>query len=120
MINKKAVSQRINQIMTEVGMNQKSLSVLLGISQPAVSHYLQGRMPPPETLLQIPRLGNTTMEWLLTGSTTNPEAKLQIQETRPPYGKQAAFLALWETLPKEIQADLLALMQHIAQSRHRK
>lgn len=37
------------------------------MSQPAISKYLRDRIPPAETLLRLAELGQTTVEWILTG-----------------------------------------------------
>ncbi len=112
MSSNKQVSGRIREIMTQARLNQQALADLLGISQPAVSQYLQGRIPPPEALLSIARLGNTTIEWILTGKKSD-DAPHAIAEPRPGYGATSAFAALWEQLPGEIQRDLLSLMRKI-------
>ena len=67
LINKKQIGKRIRQIMGQLDVTQQELADLLGVSQPAISIYLKGRMPPPDVLLQIARLGGTTVEWILTG-----------------------------------------------------
>ena len=37
------------------------------ISQPAISKYLKERIPPADILLKLAQIGNTTIEWILTG-----------------------------------------------------
>ena len=112
MSNKSQVSGRIRAIMAQAQINQQGLADLLGMSQPAVSQYLQGRIPPPEALLSLARLGNTTIEWILTGEKRD-NAQQAIAEPRPGYGTTSAFAALWEQLPREIQRDLLGLIRRI-------
>jgi transcriptional regulator with XRE-family HTH domain len=115
LVNKKEIAQRIQQIMRDIGVTQQELADLLGISQPAISLYLKGRMPPPDVLLQIARLGGTTMEWLLTGETEHEENPLSVTEKRPVYGNRITLLILWKQLPENIQRDLLTLMRHMAE-----
>ncbi|OPX32562.1 hypothetical protein B1H10_07425 [candidate division KSB1 bacterium 4484_188] len=44
------LATRIRHVMQQEGLTQKDLAALLHISQPAVSLYLKGRMPPADTL----------------------------------------------------------------------
>lgn len=39
----------------------------IGVSQPAVKNYMDGRVPPAETLIKISDLTNCSIHWLLTG-----------------------------------------------------
>ncbi len=112
MSSKKQISERIRTIMAQAQLTQQRLASLLGISQPAVSQYLQGRIPPPEVLLNIARLGDTTIEWILTGDKRGG-APNAIAESQSGYGRTSVFVALWEQLPQEIQEDLLGLMRKI-------
>jgi len=113
LIDKMEVGGRIKRIMKQAQMNQVDLAAYLGISQPAVSQYLQGRIAPAEVLLNIARLGNTTTEWILTGNpaTSSPS---RVKETQADYQAHPLWMA-WNRLPSTIQRDLLALMRHLAE-----
>jgi transcriptional regulator with XRE-family HTH domain len=104
------LAKRIREIMRKKNMTQQQLSTLLGISQPAVSLYLQGRMPPADVLYQIAQLDNTSVEWLLTGQEME---KSLVKEKTTVYGDQYVLMKLWDRLPSPIQKDLLNLMHHI-------
>ena len=67
MINISEISQRIDLIRKQNGWTQGQLAEALHLSQPAVSKYLKERIPPAETLLRLARIGNTTIEWILSG-----------------------------------------------------
>ncbi|MEJ2544616.1 MAG: helix-turn-helix transcriptional regulator, partial [Calditrichaceae bacterium] len=67
MINISEVSQRIDLIRKQNGWTQGEMAEALQLSQPAVSIYLKERIPPAETLLRLAEIGNTTIEWILTG-----------------------------------------------------
>jgi len=112
-VDKSSVGSRIAMIMKKAGITQRQLADSLGISQPAVSLYLQGRLPPPDVLLKIARLGNTTMEWLLTGEGSPPSPATGVGEPTPSYFPHARLLTLWSALPPAIREDLLRLMQHL-------
>ncbi|OGB68944.1 MAG: hypothetical protein A2Y94_02845 [Caldithrix sp. RBG_13_44_9] len=104
------LAKRIREIMRKKNMTQQQLSTLLGISQPAVSLYLQGRMPPADVLYQIAQLDNTNVEWLLTGQEMGTPV---VKEKTAVYGDQYVLLKLWDRLPSSIQKDLLNLMRHV-------
>ena len=67
MINISEVSQRIDLIRKQNSWTQGQLAEALQLSQPAVSKYLKERLPPAETLLRLAQIGNTTIEWILSG-----------------------------------------------------
>lgn len=39
----------------------------MGVSNAAIANYVAGRMPPPQTLIDIAELTNCNIHWLLTG-----------------------------------------------------
>ncbi len=114
-VNELNAAERIRGIMTEKGLTQKDLSELLDVSQPAVSLYLQGRMPPADVLYRIAQLGGTSVEWLLTGSTVG---NMVAREAQPLYGNQHLLLKLWDQVPPNIQRDILRLLRGIADLQH--
>jgi len=61
------ISKRLNFIRLQNNLNQEGLAKALHISQPAISKYLKGRTPPPDVLLNFAQLGQTSIEWILTG-----------------------------------------------------
>ncbi|NIR67157.1 MAG: hypothetical protein GWN00_34490 [Aliifodinibius sp.] len=89
---------------------------LLDISQPAVSTYLQGRIPPPEVLLKIAELGSTTVEWILTGRDASAQSPHRVRERQPVYGNESVLVSLWKKLPEKIQRDVLNLLRHLAET----
>jgi transcriptional regulator with XRE-family HTH domain len=103
--------QRIRQVMNEMKISQNQLSDILGISQPAISLYLKGRMPPADVLYRIARLAHTSVEWLLSGTEGTPPAA--VHEKSAVYGREAALLELWRKLSPPLQNDILNLLRHI-------
>jgi len=101
-------------LMKQMQLTQQALAEQLNISQPAVSQYLQGRIPPPEVLLRLSRLSGRSLEWILTGDAVT--AALQVNAPPAGYGQAAVLMALWSELPAEIRRSLLALMRQIAVS----
>jgi len=109
-----SIADRIREIMQHRGLNQKDLADEIGISQPAISLYLKGRMPPADILYRIARLGNRTMEWLLNGEESFAVQGL-VNEPPVAYGNRQTLLDLWEQLPNCIRKDFLTLFKHIAE-----
>ena len=66
-IDKRAMGLRIKQIRLQAGMRQWELARLLGTTQSAVHKYEHGVVPEPRRLLELARVGSTSIEWLLTG-----------------------------------------------------
>ncbi len=66
-IDKRALGKRIREIRREAGLRQRELAALLGTTQSAIHKYERGVIPEPRRLLEIARVGETSVEWLLTG-----------------------------------------------------
>ncbi len=61
------IGVRIKKIRVDAGLRQRELAVLLGTTQSAVYKHEHGAIPGPDRLLKLAKLGNTTIEWILTG-----------------------------------------------------
>lgn len=66
-LDKAALGHRIRQIRAQAGLRQWELARLLGTTQSAVHKYEHGVVPEPRRLMELARIGNTTIEWILTG-----------------------------------------------------
>ncbi len=66
-LDRKAVGRRIRQLRLAAGLRQRELAEHLGTTQSAIHKYERGTLPEPGRLLQLAEIGNTTIEWLLTG-----------------------------------------------------
>lgn len=66
-LDKAVVGQRIKHLRKARGLRQWQMAELLGATQPAVHKYENGILPEVRRLLEIARIGNTTIEWILTG-----------------------------------------------------
>lgn len=66
-LDKEAMGGRIRQIRLNQGLRQWELARLLGTTQSAVHKYEHGVVPEPRRLVELARVGNTTIEWVLTG-----------------------------------------------------
>ncbi len=67
-LDKAAVGQRIRQIRLSAGFRQWELAKLLGTTQSAIHKYEHGVIPEPKRLIELARIGGTSIEWVLTGS----------------------------------------------------
>jgi transcriptional regulator with XRE-family HTH domain len=61
------ISARIKKIRKEAGLRQWELARFLGTTQSAIHKYEHGVTPEPRRLLKLAKIGNTTIEWILTG-----------------------------------------------------
>jgi transcriptional regulator with XRE-family HTH domain len=61
------MGQRIRQIRLGQGLRQWELARLLGTTQSAVHKYEHGVIPEPRRLIELARVGGTSVEWVLTG-----------------------------------------------------
>src|SRR5437867_10783246 len=66
-LNKKEIGKRIKRLRKEKGLKQWQMADILGATQPAIHKYENGILPEVKRLLELARVGNTTMEWILTG-----------------------------------------------------
>jgi transcriptional regulator with XRE-family HTH domain len=64
---KREIGARIKRLRKEAGLRQWQLAELIGATQPAIHMYERGVLPEPKRLLEIARIGKTTVEWILTG-----------------------------------------------------
>jgi transcriptional regulator with XRE-family HTH domain len=67
-LDKEAMGQRIRQIRLGAKLRQWELAKLLGTTQSAVHKYEHGVVPEPRRLVELARIGGTSIEWVLTGS----------------------------------------------------
>ena len=112
MINISKMSQRIDLIRKQNGWTQGQLADALQLSQPAVSKYLKERIPPAETLLRLAKIGNTTIEWILTGqkSYLYQESKSGIAEDNVKYDAEYNLAKKIALLPVEIRNAITSII----------
>lgn len=66
-LDKAAMGRRIRQIRIAAGLRQWELAKRLGTTQSAVHKYEHGVVPEPRRLVELARIGGTSLEWVLTG-----------------------------------------------------
>jgi len=108
------VTGRIGLLMQRLVHNQKEFARLLGVTQPAVSKYLNGRLPPPEVLLKLAGASGTTIEWILSGN--NPAAAGQVAEPPAFYDGMTSIDDKLARLPLQLQKKVIALIDAMLDS----
>ena len=66
-LDKKEIGKRIKCLRKEKDLKQWQMADILGATQPAIHKYENGILPEVKRLLELARVGNTTVEWILTG-----------------------------------------------------
>ena len=66
-LDRGAMGKRIRQIRLAAELRQWELARMLGTTQSAVHKYEHGVVPEPRRLVQLARIGKTSIEWVLTG-----------------------------------------------------
>jgi transcriptional regulator with XRE-family HTH domain len=105
------VAMRIQRLMRALNLNQQQLAEQLGITQPAISKYLQGRIPPADVLYNLAKISQVTMEWILTGSEFRRDG--QIAEPMPEYQSGSILVEKLERLPVHIRKDFEQLLESL-------
>jgi transcriptional regulator with XRE-family HTH domain len=62
------MGRRIRRIRLGAKLRQWELAKLLGTTQSAVHKYEHGVVPEPRRLVELARIGGTSIEWILTGN----------------------------------------------------
>ncbi len=121
MLDVKAVCARIDGLRRGKQWKQEELAAFLEISQSAVSTYLRDRIPPPEILLRLAQMGNTTIEWILTGNKSyfyapqeeDPSSML-VEEPEAAYDADRNVALKIARLPTDVRSAVLRLVDELA------
>ncbi len=85
-LDKGVIGERIKSLRKSKGLRQWQMAELLGATQPAVHKYENGILPEVKRLLELARIGHTSIEWILTGrhwengSTEMERLKVEVYE----------------------------------------
>lgn len=116
-MNQTEITRRVDHIRRQRGLNQEQLASELGISQPAVSKYLKNRIPPPQILLKIAKLGQTTVEWILTGKKSylysNESESARVREDTIRYDADLILAKKLSLLPAPVRRSIETLIDHL-------
>ena len=66
-LDKPAMGRRIRQIRLRADLRQWELARQLGTTQSAIHKYEHGVVPEPRRLIKLAQIGQTSIEWVLTG-----------------------------------------------------
>lgn len=67
---KKEIGERIKVIRKAKNMSLEALGDIIGVGKSSVHGYESGEnYPSPEAMIKIARIGNKTLDWLITGKT---------------------------------------------------
>ena len=102
--------------MNELKVNQNQLAQLLNVTQPAVSKYLQGRVPPPYVLLDLSKLSGRSIEWILTGINQPKIQKAGVAENQNRYKTNESMENKISRLPVDICGKIEELIDSILES----
>ena len=111
-----AVSKRIDLLRKQNGLSQEQLARHLEVSQPAISTYLRDRLPPADTLYKIAQLGQTTVEWLLTGQKSyafGNQNKAQVREKESNYDADWLLAQKIAALPDGVKEAVILLITQL-------
>ncbi len=116
-IDQKGIGERIEVIRKRMGFTQQELARALGITQSAVSKYLNNRIPPADVLFRLAQLGKTTMEWILCGEKSYWYASetVAVREEDVAYDADLGLARQIARLPRPAREALVTLVHLLNQ-----
>ncbi len=111
-LNLKSIRQRIEAIRRAQGLTQAEFARALGVSQSAISKYLNNRLPPADVLLRMAQLGRTTMEWILTGEKAYWYAG-RVEDETVAYDADLSLARAISRLPQDARQALVTLIHRL-------
>ena len=114
-LDKKAMGRRIRQIRLTAEMRQWELARMLGTTQSAIHKYENGVVPEPRRLVEVARIGNTSVEWVLTGHHWENGSEDQPRIT-PELLETANLLREVETVERGRLSEALRIMREAARA----
>lgn len=82
-LDKKVIGERVKHLRKSRGLRQWQMAERLSATQPAVHKYENGILPEVKRLLELARIGNTSVEWILTGRHwENGSAEMERMDSR--------------------------------------
>jgi transcriptional regulator with XRE-family HTH domain len=112
-LNSTQISERILMVMQNLNCSQKEFARQLQITQPAVSKYLNGRIPPATVLFKLAKITNTSIEWILTGQHKSSPKPGYIAEPMTHYQIHSKLIDKIQSLPEPIKIKIINLIDEI-------
>ena len=111
------IAARIAYLMNQMGYTQQQFAEILEITQPAISNYLKGRIPPAQVLLRLAKLAQVSVDWILTGE-EKPVGR--VSDSKSTYSSRVTLAEKIKKLPVELQIALESLVDKMLGIKHRK
>ncbi len=118
-IDPQAISERINWLRKQNNLSQEELAMVLQVSQPAVSKYLRSRVPSAGALLRLAQVGQTTIEWILTGqkSYTFGGVPSEVREPGTAYDADWQITQKIAALPVSLKEAVMRIVDELVENR---
>jgi transcriptional regulator with XRE-family HTH domain len=122
--------QRLKEVFNN--SSNQAIAEKLGVSSPAITAYMQSRMPPSDKLIEIAKLTECNLNWLLTGKGNKfntPKIErpqgIVVQGTKGGIGTSTSAVMIASTLALKgfgvlIADDVLNTCSHILLANHPK
>jgi transcriptional regulator with XRE-family HTH domain len=108
-LDKVVIGERIKSLRKSKGLRQWQMAELLGATQPAVHKYENGILPEVKRLLELARIGHTSIEWILTGRHSE-NGSTEMERLRPGVYELAYQLHSFTPEERKILADALEVI----------
>lgn len=108
-LDKAVIGDRIKHLRKCRGLRQWQMAELLGATQPAIHKYENGILPEVKRLLELARIGNTSIEWILTGHHCE-NGSTAMERLDPDIYELAQQLSSLSSQDRRILADALLLI----------
>ena len=114
-INLNNVREKIKSVLSNYGYTQQEWAEILNVSQPSVSHYLKGRIPPVEILAKIADIARIPIESILFPVVYEENREYSVVKEQNEDYQQTEILTLFYKLPVKAQKQLLSFLRSLAQ-----
>ena len=112
-LDKVVIGERIKSLRKSKGMRQWQMAELLCATQPAVHKYENGILPEVKRLLELARIGHTSIEWILTGRHWENGAT-EMERLKPEVYELARQFSSFTPEERKILADALEVINGAA------
>ena len=112
-LDKTVIGERIKFLRKSKSLRQWQMAELLGATQPAVHKYENGILPEVKRLLELARIGHTSIEWILTGRHWENGAT-EMERLKPEVYELARQFSSFTPEERKILADALELINGAA------
>jgi len=108
-LDKAVIGERIKHLRKSRALRQWQMAELLGATQPAIHKYENGILPEVKRLLELARIGSTSIEWILTGHHCE-NGSTTMERPGPEIFELAQQLSSLSAQDRQILADALRLV----------